>query len=274
MGTIAEKLAYLKQTKEDIKNAIISKGVSVSSTTTFRDYAEKIKSIQVGIDTSGGTATTSDILSGKIAYSKGSKLVGTMTNNGTVTKTLTTNGSYYTIPKGYHSGTGKVTASMTNLTASNIKKGVTVGGVAGTYDPNTTTRTLTIEVPYTYSTAGDARCSPAGFSVIDNTGETYSNWAKIYTGNERFPAGTYNIPIKGELVFIPFKFYTGPYTAILSAVQNVSILGFVARVGSGYGEHEFYSFSDFKTGAYVVGGVGIVKITGDNPKLKVVRLAT
>ena len=45
MGTTAEKLAYLADTKTDIKNAIVAKGVDVPEGTTFRQYAEKIGDI-------------------------------------------------------------------------------------------------------------------------------------------------------------------------------------------------------------------------------------
>ena len=48
MGTLVEKLNYLKETKTAIKNAIVAKGVSVSNTDTFRSYAGKIGSIKVG----------------------------------------------------------------------------------------------------------------------------------------------------------------------------------------------------------------------------------
>lgn len=45
MGTLTEKINYLKQTKQYIKEAIISKGQSVSSSDTFRSYASKIENI-------------------------------------------------------------------------------------------------------------------------------------------------------------------------------------------------------------------------------------
>lgn len=48
MGTIADKLNYLNETKEAIKTSIINKGVEVSDTDTFRSYAEKINSIEAG----------------------------------------------------------------------------------------------------------------------------------------------------------------------------------------------------------------------------------
>lgn len=48
MGTTAEKLAYLNDTKTAIKDAIIAKGVEVPEGTTFRQYAEKIGEIKSG----------------------------------------------------------------------------------------------------------------------------------------------------------------------------------------------------------------------------------
>lgn len=85
-----------------------------------------------GINTKNATAKASDILYGKTAFVDGEIVVGSMADNGSVSKTLSTTGSSYTIPKGYHNGSGKVTASITNLTAANIKSGVMVGGVTGT----------------------------------------------------------------------------------------------------------------------------------------------
>ncbi|UUC46545.1 BspA family leucine-rich repeat surface protein [Flavobacterium cerinum] len=46
MGTIADKLTYLGQTKSEIRDAILSKGVTVPTDTTFREYAGKIREIQ------------------------------------------------------------------------------------------------------------------------------------------------------------------------------------------------------------------------------------
>lgn len=48
MGTTADKLNKLKQTKQAIKAAIVNKGVEVTDTDTFASYASKIDSIQTG----------------------------------------------------------------------------------------------------------------------------------------------------------------------------------------------------------------------------------
>ena len=42
MGTTADKLAYLLETKETIKSALIANGVAIRDTDTFREYAGKI----------------------------------------------------------------------------------------------------------------------------------------------------------------------------------------------------------------------------------------
>lgn len=63
------------------------------------------------VDTADATAVSGEILSGKTAYINGAKKTGTMTNNGAVSQSLGINGSY-TIPAGYHNGSGKVTQGI------------------------------------------------------------------------------------------------------------------------------------------------------------------
>lgn len=50
MGTTADKLNKLLETKTAIKEAIKAKGVSVAETDTFRSYADKIESIAVSVN--------------------------------------------------------------------------------------------------------------------------------------------------------------------------------------------------------------------------------
>lgn len=87
------------------------------------------------VDTSKVSATPSEILSGKTAGVKGNIVTGTMKNNGGVTGNISTVAGAYTIPQGYHDGSGKVSISTTEqakLIAENIRSGVTVLGVVGT----------------------------------------------------------------------------------------------------------------------------------------------
>lgn len=86
-------------------------------------------------DTSDATVAIAELLLGKTAYARGAKLTGTMPNNGGVSGTISTLDGTYTIPQGYHDGSGSVgidTTEQAKITADNIRSGVTILGVTGT----------------------------------------------------------------------------------------------------------------------------------------------
>ena len=64
-------------------------------------------------DTTDATATVSEILATKTAYVNKNKITGQMPNNGAVTGTISTKAQEYTVPQGYHDGSGKVSISST-----------------------------------------------------------------------------------------------------------------------------------------------------------------
>lgn len=85
--------------------------------------------------TGDATAAAAEILSGKTAYVKGKKVSGNMPNRGAVAGKISTKAGAYTVPQGYHDGSGKVTIDSTEqakLIPTNIREGVTVLGVEGT----------------------------------------------------------------------------------------------------------------------------------------------
>ena len=90
-------------------------------------------------DTQDATATDAEIISGKIAYVRGNKVTGKMKNNGAVSGAISTKAGKYTVPQGYHDGSGTVQIDATEqakLTPANIREGVTILGVAGAMSPS------------------------------------------------------------------------------------------------------------------------------------------
>ena len=85
-------------------------------------------------DTSDATAAVAEVLKGKTFYARGTKMTGTMPNNGEVNGEISTVSGKYTIPMGFHDGAGGVTIAATEqakLVPTNIREGVTVLGVVG-----------------------------------------------------------------------------------------------------------------------------------------------
>lgn len=84
-----------------------------------------------GIDTTNATATAADILQGKTAYARGSKITGTIAFQEAKTITPGT-ASQTAISKGYYANGSITVAGDSNLKASYIKSGISIFGITGT----------------------------------------------------------------------------------------------------------------------------------------------
>ena len=83
-------------------------------------------------DTSSVTATAADVLTGKVfVTAAGVVTPGEMINNGAVDKTLDVTTITYTIPKGYHSGSGKVKIVLETKNVTPTKSAQEVTPTAG-----------------------------------------------------------------------------------------------------------------------------------------------
>ena len=100
------------------------------------DGAPITGSCEFDSDTSDDTLLVSEALTGKTFHARGTAYTGTMPNNGAVSGTISTKAGQYTVPQGYHDGSGKVQIDSTEqskIIAGNIKAGVTILGVTGDY---------------------------------------------------------------------------------------------------------------------------------------------
>jgi len=103
-------------------------------------------------DTTDADAVAGEILAGKYAYVNKNKITGSMTNRGAVTGTISNKSTPYTIQSGYHDGSGTVdidSTSKTNLVEGNIRDGVQILGVTGTYEGESVPTQSKTATPYT-----------------------------------------------------------------------------------------------------------------------------
>ena len=89
------------------------------------------------VDLRNDTVSAGKLLKGVTAHDKtGAAITGTMPNKGAVSGSIATKDGQYTVPQGFHDGSGKVGIASTEkakLIPGNIKSGVEVLGVTGSY---------------------------------------------------------------------------------------------------------------------------------------------
>lgn len=113
-------------------------------------------------DTSAVTAGAADVLANKvIVNADGETVTGSMANNSAVTKTLDTATTSYTIAKGYHNGSGKVSISTETKTATPTKASQTIKPSTGKVLSQVTVEAI----PAEYITTTDA--TAAAGEILD-----------------------------------------------------------------------------------------------------------
>ena len=133
------KVVYGNKTLIDLTSDTVTKDKILSGFTAHDKSGATITgTCDFDVNSTDATVAVAEILDGKTAYARGAKLVGTMPNKGAVNGTITTKAEQFTIPTGFHDGSGKVGIDETEqakIIEANIKEGVTILGVTGTLAP-------------------------------------------------------------------------------------------------------------------------------------------
>lgn len=168
MPNIINKVIYGGRTLIDLTSDTVT-AADVLKDVTFHlpSGADGVGTCTYDSDTSNDTAVVAEVLSGKTFHARGAALTGTMTNNGAVTGTISDASTAYTIPQGYHDGSGTVSIDSTSeslLIPENIRENIEILGVTGTMSgsedvhaqsktvtPSTSQQTITPDSPtYNY----------------------------------------------------------------------------------------------------------------------------
>lgn len=164
------------------------------------------------------TAGAGDIKSGKTAYNGDGELVtGTMVDQGAKTASLAPGGSY-TIPAGYHNGSGKVTANSVSL-SGNAGTGQVLSGYTFYSNNYNSKQTGTMANKGAVSTTvypGGSYTIPAGYH--NGSGKVYGGrgYSSVYLGQQTSYWSLFSYNVKSNYPSIYSKlsrsnFYAVPY---------------------------------------------------------------
>lgn len=123
-------------------------------------------------DTTNVDATAANVLDGKIFVTADGETEGTMPNNGAVSQTLNTTTTSYTVPAGYHSGTGKVSITTETKSATPTKSAQTITPSTGKVLSSVSVAAIPAAYQDVTSVTADAADVLDGKKIVSATGDS------------------------------------------------------------------------------------------------------
>lgn len=131
------KVVVGTETKLDLSaDTITPADLKKGATAHDKSGAPIVGTSELDVNSADATAAVAEVLTGKTFYARGSKMTGTMPNIGKQEGSVTTRDGTVSIQQGYHDGSGSVGIAadeQAKIIAANIKQGVTILGVEGSY---------------------------------------------------------------------------------------------------------------------------------------------
>ena len=137
------KIVINNETKIDLTaDTVVEADVTAGKTFHKADGTVGTGTSTLDSDTTEDTLLVAEALAGGTFHARGTALTGTMPNRGAVAGTISSKNDVYTVPQGYHDGSGTVqlaTVEKNKLIPSNIKAGISVLGITGEYSGESVT---------------------------------------------------------------------------------------------------------------------------------------
>lgn len=171
------------------------------------------------IDLSSDTVAADKVLYGYTAHAaSGAAITGSIASK--TSSDLTASALTVTAPAGYYASDATKTLSDANLVAGNIKNGVSIFGVTGSYEGGGGSGITKETVEHTIASTAYAQTVPISgdvskilFCHFYNTSVTYTTNNVVYEGFKTGPAGTYFQALKDNQSWVFYRTNSSGTTA-------------------------------------------------------------